>query len=53
MEGVTYLAVGYFGMVVGIGLAVAAGINTFGSNPDTWYSNTASTISGLSTSVSE
>jgi pilus assembly protein Flp/PilA len=38
-------------MAAGIGLAVAAGINAFGSNLNTWYSDPASTIGGLSTSI--
>ena len=46
-------AIEYALMVAGIGLAVAAGINAFGSHADSWYSTTASTSSGLSTSVSE
>ena len=46
-------AIEYALMVAGIGLAVAAGINAFGSNTDSWYLNAASTNSGLSTSVSE
>jgi Flp pilus assembly pilin Flp len=45
------MTIEYALMAAGIGLAVAAGINAFGSNLNTWYSDTASSVGGLSTGI--